>query len=57
MMADQLYNPCEEVNYLNPFQSRFKAGYVTEIALVFLVDDLCQDLYKYTFFCVVLLDF
>ena len=41
-VAGQLQTHLDEIDYLDPFQSGFRPGFVTETALVALYDDLCR---------------
>lgn len=56
MVADQLQEFLNDVDYLDSFQSGFRPVYGNEIALVILVDDLCQKMDKRSATLLILLD-
>ena len=55
-MADQLHTLLDEINALNPFQSRFRPCHGTETALVTLRDDHLREADRGKISLLVLLD-
>lgn len=43
VVALQMQRILDETDYLDPFQSSFRPGYGTEMALVTVLDDFCQE--------------